>query len=123
MKNLIIFFSLIIMMVFAHPGTAQDAEKVRLEQMTGKFVQTSLTLEAGKTYVFEVANKGVDHEVGFVLAPKGKPEQQFHIQEAYLKAAVKDGEMSSSREVTLEKGEYIYFCPLNPTPQYTLTVK
>ena len=25
-------------------------------------------------------------------------------------------------EVTLEPGEYVYSCPLNPTPDYRLTV-
>lgn len=29
----------------------------------------------------------------------------------------------TSKKVILKKREYVYFCPLNPTPQYTLIVK
>ena len=69
-------------------------------------------------------NKGVDHECGFVLAPKGMTEQKNHIPEAYLTKTIKEGETSSSKfEVTLKKGEYVYFCPMNPTPQYSLVVE
>ena len=102
---------------------AQEAETVSLVQVPGKFEQTELTLKAGKTYVFEVANSGVDHEVGFVIAPKGKTGQADHVQSAYLKSTIEDGEMATSNKVVLEKGEYVYFCPLNPTPQYSITVE
>jgi len=95
---------------------------VALEQTGGEFVQKELTLEEG-TYVFEIANKDVDHEVGFVLAPKGKTDQENHIKEAYVTSPVATGSMSKTNEVVLTKGEYVYFCPLNPTPQYTLVVK
>jgi len=36
---------------------------------------------------------------------------------------VKTHSKSNSQQVTLSKGEYVYFCPLNPTPQYTLIVE
>lgn len=98
------------------------AQTIKLEQTVGKFNTESLTLSAG-TYVFEISNSGVDHEVGFVIAPKGKTDQPNHIKEAYVAKTIKDGETSSSKEVTLTKGEYVYFCPLNPTPQYTITVE
>lgn len=102
---------------------AQQAKTVSLKQTPGVFEKTELTLEAGKPYIFEVSNAGIDHEVGFVVAPKGKLEQENHIKNAYLTKTIKDGEKATSNEVVLEKGEYVYFCPLNPTPQYTLVVK
>lgn len=102
---------------------AQTAEKISLRQTTGEFKTKSLKLKAGKSYVFEVENDGVDHEVGFVIAPKGQTAQKNHITESYLAKTIKDGESSTSQAVTLEKGEYVYFCPLNPTPLYTLIVK
>lgn len=101
---------------------AQKAEKIQLTQTTGAFTQKELKLVAGKEYVFEVKNDGVDHELGFVIAPKGQTAQKNHITEAYLAKTIKDGESSTSQTVTLEKGEYVYFCPLNPTPLYTLIV-
>ncbi len=97
-------------------------KKIRLEQTTGKFTTETLTLAAGD-YEFEIVNNGVDHEVGFVLAPKGKTDAANHIKAAYVKAPVKNGTSSMTQVVSLTPGEYVYFCPLNPTKAYPLTVK
>lgn len=122
MKNLkAILFSVAV--VGAVIANAQKAKTVCLVQTPGEFDKTELKLKAGKAYVFEVENSGVDHNVGFVVAPKGKTDQANHIPEAYVKQAIGDGETSTSSVVTLEEGEYVYFCPLNPTPQYTLIVE
>ena len=102
----------------AHPMV----KKINLEQTTGEFTIKSLTLSPGD-YQFEIANSGVDHEVGFVLAPKGKSDAAHHIKAAYVQAPVKDGMSSMSKVVSLEAGEYEYFCPLNPTEKYELVVK
>ena len=37
-----------------------------------------------------------------------------------LQNKLKNNTKQTSKKVTLTKGEYVYFCPLNPTPQYTL---
>ncbi len=102
----------------------KEVKTVSLEQTKGKFTQESLTLNEG-TYVFEVSNNAVGHDVGFVLVKKGadasKPEN--HIQTAYVTKVVADGKTEMSNPTKLAKGEYVYFCPMNKTPQYTLTVK
>lgn len=113
---------LIVALGFTFQAQAQQVKTVALEQTKGEFTQKSLTLSEG-TYIFEIANAGVDHEVGFVLAPKGKTTQKDHIKNAYVTSLVKTNKKSTSKKVTLKKGEYVYFCPLNPTPQYTLIVK
>ena len=100
----------------------EKVDYVKLTQMPGKFTDDHLTLSEG-TYQFEIANDGVDHEVGFVLVPKGKYDPSDHIKEAYVTAPVATGKSSMTKVVTLEAGEYEYFCPLNPTPKYSLTVK
>ena len=100
----------------------ETAKTIQLEQTKGEFTIQGLRLSEG-TYVFEVSNSGVDHAVGFVLAPQGKTDQANHIKEAYVTKTISSGETSTSKEVTLTKGEYVYFCPLNPTPQYTLIVE
>lgn len=97
-------------------------QKVSLEQVPGKFSTSSVVVSEG-TYQFEISNNGVDHEVGFVLQPKGKSGPENHIKAAYVKAPVKEGGSSLTSVVTLEAGEYEYFCPLNPTEKYPLTVK
>ena len=98
-----------------------QVEQINLEQTEGVFTQTSLDLTEGD-YQFNIANVDVDHELGFVLVPKGKYGEKDHIKEAYVKSTVDAGEKSLTSVVHLEAGEYEYFCPLNPTPKYTLTV-
>ena len=99
----------------------EDVEKVKLEQIEGAFKEESLTLSEG-LYQFEIANQGVAKEVGFVLVPKGQYDASNHIKEAYVRSLVANGTSSNTNVVSLEAGEYEYFCPLNPTPKYTLKV-
>ena len=117
---------LVVVLGFAFNTNAQDkmtkapVKTVSLEQTKGEFTQKQITLSEG-TYIFEVANSNVGHNVGFVLAPKS--DVKAHIKNAYVTAQVKNNTKETSKEVTLTKGEYVYFCPLNPTPQYTLIVE
>lgn len=118
MKNILL---VAFLTVFAFTTSAQD-KTVSLEQTNGEFTQKSLTLSEGD-YFFEITNNSVDHEVGFVLAPKGKTDESNHLKAAYVTQLVKTNSKSKTNKVTLTKGEYVYFCPLNPTPQYTLIVE
>lgn len=131
MKKLILV--LVVALGFSFSSVAQDKKEmadkmdskiIALEQTGGEFTQKGLTVSAG-TYVFEVSNNAVDHNVGFVLVKKGADASnpKNHIQTAYVTKQVATGEKQHSNPTTLEKGEYVYFCPLNPTPQYTLTVE
>lgn len=98
---------------------------IKLEQTPGEFTQKTLTVSEG-TYVFEIANSNVDHNVGFVLVEKGKDisKPENHIQTAYVTSPVGTNETQTSKPTVLTKGEYVYFCPLNPTAtDNTLVVK
>ena len=75
----------------------KEVQTIQLEQTKGAFTQQSLTLDQG-SYVFEISNNGVGHDVGFVLAPKGKTDQAHHIQEAYVSQAVATGEKTVNRD-------------------------
>lgn len=123
MKNLIAIIILIAGLFVSQEVAAQKVKTVKLEQTPGKFTQEKVKLKAGTPYIFEISNNGVDHPVGFVLAQKGKTEAEDHIKSAYVTEVVLDGATQTSNEVVLEAGEYVYFCPLNPTEQYELTVK
>ncbi len=123
MKKVSILYLLALLVLGNLAANAQEPQTVNLVQTPGEFDQTELKLEGGKPYVFEVENDGVDHLLGFVIAPKGKTDKQYHVQSAYLSKTIADGEKATSKEVVLEKGEYVYFCPLNPTPQYKIIVK
>jgi len=114
-KRLITVFALLLGTVVS--VNAQDKIKtISLEQVSGEFVQKGISVSPG-SYVFEIHNNGVGHDVGFVLAKKGmdisKPEN--HIKAAYVTEKVVNGSTQRSKTVVLEKGEYVYFCPLNPT--------
>ena len=127
---------LVIALAFTLSSNAQDnmkkdtmakgekAQVVSLEQTKGKFTQDALTLTEG-SYIFEISNNNVGHQVGFVLVPKGKDasKPENHIKTAYVTKVVDNNTKETSKVTTLKKGEYVYFCPMNPTPQYTLTVK
>ena len=93
-----------------------DAKVIALEQTPGEFTQKELRVQEG-TYVFEIFNNNVGHNVGFVLVEKGKDisNADNHIQTAYVTEAVASGKTQRSKPTTLAKGEYVYFCPLNPT--------
>ena len=110
-----------VLFITAVSVNGQSVNKISLEQTPGKFTTESIVLAPGN-HQFEIANNGVDHEVGFVLAPKGKTDQADHITNAYVTETVKNGSKSMSNVVSLAAGEYVYFCPMNPTEQYPLTV-
>ena len=118
MKKVIVM--IVLFVGFAFSANAQKVKTVALEQTKGEFTQKKITLSEG-TYIFEIANNNVGHNVGFVLAPKSDVKK--HIKNAYVTKPVKNNSKSTSKKVTLKKGEYVYFCPLNPTPQYTLIVE
>ena len=124
---------LVIALTFSLNGNAQDSMKknmndkaqiVALEQTKGQFTQQQVELKAGD-YVFAISNNKAGVDVGFVLVPKGADASNpdNHIKAAYVTQVVAEGATEKSNVVHLEAGEYVYFCRLNKTPQYTLTVK
>ncbi len=125
MKKVITLFVLIFTVSFAAQAQDKATKKIALEQTPGEFTQKQLTVDAG-TYVFEINNNNVGHKVGFVLVKKGQDisNPENHIKTAYVTAAVENNTTGSSNPTTLEAGEYVYFCPLNPTAtDNTLIVK
>ena len=129
MKKVVLVF--VFILGISAVSIAQDkmmskhVETIALAQTPGEFTQKSLTVPEG-TYVFEIENQGIDHNVGFVLVAKGKDisKPENHIQTAYVTAPVGTDQTQTSKPTMLTKGEYIYFCPLNPTAtDNTLTVK
>lgn len=86
--------------------------------------QKVLRLEPG-TYTFKVTNKDVPYTLGFWLREKGyDPGSSV---DKLTKTSVSGGGLDAGEtdtyEVKLEPGEYVYSCPLNPTPNYRLIVE
>ncbi|MDT0606452.1 plastocyanin/azurin family copper-binding protein [Croceitalea rosinachiae] len=120
MRKVIVILVIALTTVFSVNAQEKMMDKavktIKLEQVPGEFTQKTVTVSEG-TYVFEIANKGVDHNVGFVLVEKGKDisKPENHIQTAYVTSPVETNSSQTSKPTALSKGEYVYFCPLNPT--------
>ena len=69
-------------------------------------------------YIFRVTNKNVPYGLGFWLRGKGFGRVTL--------PSVSGGGMNLGvtldYKITLKPGEYLYSCPLNPTPDYRLVV-
>ena len=79
----------------------------------------TIALKPGK-YTFRVTNRNVPYALGFWLRGDG------FVNRARLPSVSGGGlTTGASRDYTieLEEGEYVYSCPLNPTPDYKLVVK
>ncbi|HEY9116547.1 MAG TPA: plastocyanin/azurin family copper-binding protein [Roseivirga sp.] len=122
MKRSILLVALFLGITVASLAQENNATVIKLDQLPGKFKTEELTLKPGK-YIFEVSNVGVDHELGFVIAPVDEGKEGDHIKTSYLAKTIKNGETSRSQIVILAEGTYNYFCPLNPTPHYQIIVK
>lgn len=79
----------------------------------------TLELKPGK-YVFRVTNRNVPYELGFWLRGESL------IDRARL-PSVSGGGLTNGRTqdyaIELKPGNYVYSCPLNPTPDYKLVVR
>jgi hypothetical protein len=78
-----------------------------------------MELKPGKT-LFRVTNKNVPYELGFWLRGDGV------VARATL-PSVSGGGLAAGKSrdyvIDLVPGEYVYSCPLNPTPDYKLVVR
>lgn len=91
-------------------------DKTGLERLAAAKV---IALRPGK-YVFRVTNKNVSYPLGFWLRGEGL------IDRARLPSVSGGGlTMGASKDyvIDLKEGEYVYSCPLNPTPNYKLIVQ
>lgn len=78
-----------------------------------------LRLRPGK-YIFRVANRDVPYELGFWL--RGKSLAGRVTLPSVSGGGLHPGK-TQDYAIELKPGEYVYSCPLNPTPDYPLVVK
>lgn len=97
-----------------------DCERINDETGEARLSEAEvLTLKPG-TYVFRVTNKNVPYDLGFWLRGDGL------IARATLPSVSGGGlETGATQDyvVELKPGDYVYSCPLNPTPDYKLVVE
>ncbi len=101
-----------------------DCDKINAATGAQRLAEAKvLKLKPGR-YIFRVENKNVPYELGFWLREKDYDwRNPIH---KLTKLSISGGGLktgtSRDYEVELEPGEYLYSCPLNPTPDYRLVV-
>ncbi len=103
----------------------KDVTIIELIQTEGQFETQELNLTSGK-YQFRVVNKNVDKDLGFVIQKEENKDADIMktaVLNSFTTAYVKKGEVQYTGIVELKDGNYVYSCPLNPTPHYKLIVK
>lgn len=106
--------------------TSKKADCIRINEETGAArlaAAQPITLKPGK-YIFRVTNKNVPYELGFWLRSHDYDwKNPLH---KLTRTSISGGGLhegvAKDYEVTLEPGRYLYSCPLNTTPDYTLVV-
>lgn len=122
-------FAAVATLFSANSTVAQTMESdvtiIELTQTESQFFTQNLNLKPGK-YQFRVINKDVNKDVGFVIqkaANKMEDVMKTAVPNSFTTALVKKGEAQYTGIVELKAGDYVYSCPLNPTPHYTIKVK
>jgi hypothetical protein len=97
-----------------------DCEAINAQSGEGRLAAAkTLELKPGR-YIFRVSNENVPYELGFWL-------RGASLLDRALLPSVSGGGLgqgtSRDYEVELKPGEYLYSCPLNPTPNYRLIVQ
>lgn len=96
-----------------------DCEAINVNTGANRLARANvLELKPGK-YIFRVTNKNVPYDLGFWLRGKG-------LGRITLPSVAAGGLAPGTTQdyaVELKEGEYVYSCPLNPTPDYSLVVR
>ena len=102
------------------PTEKVDCEQINDETADARLMEAEpLRLAPGK-YIFRVTNSDVPYMLGFYLRAESVLERPFmpDVSGGGLHAGV-----TKDYEIELVEGEYVYSCPLNTTPDYTLIVE
>ncbi len=105
--------------------TENNVTVIELTQTTGEFTTKELNLKPGQ-YQFRVVNEDVEKDLGFVIQKAGDKDgdvMKTALPNSFTTAYIKKGEAEYTGVVDLGAGEYVYSCPLNPTPHYRIVVK
>lgn len=101
------------------PVQAIDCVQINAETGAKRLaVSEPLELKAGR-YIFRVTNADVPYQLGFYLRAASSVLVPFKPKVAG--GGIGPGE-TQEYEIELTEGEYVYACPLNPTPDYPLIV-
>ncbi|MBI4185405.1 MAG: hypothetical protein HY521_15545 [Proteobacteria bacterium] len=106
------------------PKSAEDCNAINAKTAAARLAEAkTLTLKPGQ-YVFRVTNRNVPYELGFWLRERDYDwRNPVH---KLTKVSVSGGGLATGTTqdyaIELKPGDYVYSCPLNPTPDYRLHV-
>ncbi len=96
-----------------------DCDAINERTAAGRLAKAQTVELTPGTYIFRVTNRNVPYALGFYL--RGAGLKKFTLPKVSgggLRAGV-----TRDYEIDLVEGEYVFSCPLNPTPDYRLVVK
>ncbi len=104
--------------------SAEDCNKINGESGKQRVAASkTIELKPGE-YVFRVTNKNVPYELGFWF--RSKDYNWKNPLHKLTKVSVSGGGLTTGKsqdyKIDLKPGEYIFSCPLNPTPNYRVVV-
>ena len=101
-------------------GKADDCVAINDRTADARLATVAPLVLAPGEYIFRVSNRNVPYDLGFWLRGSGL------IARATL-PSVSGGGLTTGKSqdyrITLTPGEYVYSCPLNPTPDYPVVVR
>jgi len=105
--------------------SASDCNGINKETGGKRLAEAKVIKVKPGKYIFRVTNRNVPYELGFWVREKDYNwKNPLHLA---TKVSVSGGGLVQGKtqdyEVTLKPGEYVYSCPLNPTPDYRLVVE
>jgi len=83
-------------------------------------IQAKTLILKSEKYIFRLENKNVPYELGFYL--RGATLAQRTLLPSVSGGGLNTGK-TQDYSIELKSGEYVYSCPLNPTPDYKLVVR
>jgi hypothetical protein len=107
------------------PQSADDCNAINAKTGEQRLADAKVLELAPGAYTFRVSNTDVPYDLGFWLRESdyqlGNPLHKL------TKTSISGGGLAQGKTqdytVELEPGEYLYSCPLNPTPDYRIIVK
>jgi len=98
---------------------ADDCKAINAKTGEDRLAKSKVMKLRPGNYIFRVTNKNVPYGLGFWLRGKGLGRVTLpSVSGGGLNKGV-----TKDYKITLKPGDYVYSCPLNPTPDYKLEVE
>ncbi|MDQ6975302.1 MAG: hypothetical protein Q9M22_01920 [Mariprofundaceae bacterium] len=98
--------------------SAADCKAINQRDGKARVKQAKRTRLKAGVYIFRIYNDDVAYPLGFWLRGKGLGRITLP---SVSGGGIQTGHFKDYK-ITLKTGDYLYSCPLNPTPDYHLTV-